>query len=244
MGNLHGWKSPCLHTKTHKAPTCCQQCRNIWARQEVHSKRCKATNCPVPRCRDFKEHRRRATEQIEARRRERYRMEINAIKERHRRATEQIERRERYRMDINAIKERHRRATEQIERRERMDINAIRELHRRATEQIEARRRERYRMDINAKRKFEVKQAIRNDDTDRNSDTSDEIEVLCEKTPEVCEAEKIEKAKRDGNFINLVHSEPAVERSKRQKVDDNQSARGTGCEGSMTRARRHLISRR
>jgi hypothetical protein len=125
-----------------------------------------------------------------------------------------------------------------------MDINAIRELHRRATEQIEARRRERYRMDINAKRKFEVKQAIRNDDTDRNSDTSDEIEVLCEKTPEVCEAEKIEKAKRDGNFINLVHSEPAVERSKRQKVDDNQSARGTGCEGSMTRARRHLISRR
>jgi hypothetical protein len=216
----------------------------------------------------IKERHRRATEQIE--RRERYRMDINAIKERHRRATEQIERRERYRMDINAIKERHRRATEQIERRERMDINAIRELHRRATEQIEARRRERYRMDINAKRKFEVKQAIRNDDTDRNSDTSDEIEVLCEKTPEVCEAEKIEKAKRDGNFINLVHSEPAVERSKRQKVDattirnfidlvhsepaverskrqkvdDNQSARGTGCEGSMTRARRHLISRR
>ena len=194
MGNLHGWKSPCLHTKTHKAPTCCQQCRNIWARQEVHSKRCKATNCTVPRCRDFKEHRRRATEQIEARRRERYRMEINAIKER------------------------HRRATEQIERRERMDINAIRELHRRTTEQIEARRRERYRMVINAKRKFEVKQAIRNDDTDRNSDTSDEIEVLCEKTPEVCEAEKIEKAKRDGNFINLVDSEPAVDRSKRQKT--------------------------
>ena len=194
MGNLHGWKSPCLHTKTHKAPTCCQQCRNIWARQEVHSKRCKATNCPVPRCRDFKEHRRRATEQIEARRRERYRMEINAIKER------------------------HRRATEQIERRECMDINAIRELHRRTTEQIEARRRERYRMVINAKRKFEVKQAIRNDDTDRNSDTSDEIEVLCEKTPEVCEAEKIEKAKRDGNFINLVDSEPAVDRSKRQKT--------------------------
>jgi len=132
-------------------------------------------------------------------------------------------------------------------------------------EQIKARRRERYRMDISAKRKFEVKQA-----TDSNSDTSDEIEVLCEKTPEACEAEKIEKAKRDGNFIDLVHSEPAVERSKRQKVDattirnfidlvhsepaverskrqkvdDNQSARGTGCEGSMTRARRRLISRR
>ena len=68
-------------------------------------------------------------------------------------------------------------------------------------------------MVINAKRKFEEKQA-----TDSNSDTSDEIEVLCEKTPEVCEAEKIEKAKRDGNFINLVDSEPAVDRSKRQKT--------------------------
>ena len=111
-------------------------------------------------------------------------------------------------------------------------------------EQIKARRRERYRMDISTKRKFEEKQATRNDDADSNSDTSDEIEVLCEKTPEACEAEKIEKAKRDGNFIDLVHSEPAVERSKRQKVDDNQSARGTGCEGSMTRARRRLISRR
>ena len=115
----------------------------------------------------------------------------------------------------------------------------LEEHRRRAMEQIKARRRERYRMDISAKRKFEVKQA-----TDSNSDTSDEIEVLCEKTPEACEAEKIEKAKRDGNFIDLVHSEPAVERSKRQKVDDNQSARGTGCEGSMTRARRRLISKR
>ena len=146
----------------------------------------------------------------------------------------------------------------------------LEEHRRRAMEQIKARRRERYRMDISAKRKFEVKQATRNDDADSNSDTSDEIEVLCEKTPEACEAEKIEKAKRDGNFIDLVHSEPAVERSKRQKVDattirnfidlvhsepaverskrqkvdDNQSARGTGCEGSMTRARRRLISRR
>lgn len=120
----------------------------------------------------------------------------------------------------------------------------LEEHRRRAMEQIKARRRERYRMDISTKRKFEEKQATRNDDADSNSDTSDEIEVLCEKTPEACEAEKIEKAKRDGNFIDLVHSEPAVERSKRQKVDDNQSARGTGCEGSMTRARRRLISRR
>ena len=93
------------------------------------------------------------------------------------------------------------------------------EEHRRRTmEQIKARRRERYRMDISTKRKFEEKQATRNDDADSNSDTSDEIEVLCEKTPEACEAEKIEKAKRDGNFIDLVDSEPTVDRSKRQKT--------------------------
>lgn len=129
-----------------KPPGWCVMCRTFGRLLYVHHKGCKATNCTVPRCRDFKERRRRAKEQNEAR------------------------------------------------------------------------RRERYRMDINAKRKFEEKQATRNDDADSNSDTSDEIEVLCEKTPEACEAEKIEKAKRDGNFINLVDSEPAVERSKRQKT--------------------------
>ena len=60
-----------------KAGGGCQLCRKMWTLLQVHSKGCKATNCPVPRCRDLKEYRRRATEQIEERRREQYRMYIN-----------------------------------------------------------------------------------------------------------------------------------------------------------------------
>ena len=64
-------------TCTQKAGGGCQLCRKMWTLLQVHSKGCKATNCPVPRFRDLKEYRRRATEQIEARRREQYRMHIN-----------------------------------------------------------------------------------------------------------------------------------------------------------------------
>jgi E1A/CREB-binding protein len=56
-----------------KAGGGCQLCRKMWTLLQVHSKGCTETDCPVPRCRDLKEYRRRAQDQVEERRREQYR---------------------------------------------------------------------------------------------------------------------------------------------------------------------------
>ena len=48
----------------------CNLCRKLWTLLQVHAKQCFQANCPVPRCKDLKEYRRRAAEQIEERRRQ------------------------------------------------------------------------------------------------------------------------------------------------------------------------------
>ena len=53
----------------------CHICRRIWALLQIHARGCKTTNCPVPRCKDLKEHLRRLARQqqaSEARRRAEY----------------------------------------------------------------------------------------------------------------------------------------------------------------------------
>ena len=58
----------------------CQLCRKTWTLLQLHSKQCMDDNCRVIRCRDLKEYRRRAQEQIEERRREQYRLYMNAAR--------------------------------------------------------------------------------------------------------------------------------------------------------------------
>lgn len=53
-----------------KATGGCGLCRRLWTLLQVHAKGCFQANCPVPRCQDLKEYRRRAAEQVEERRRQ------------------------------------------------------------------------------------------------------------------------------------------------------------------------------
>ena len=46
-----------------------------------------------------------------------------------------------------------------------------------------------------------------------------EIEVLAERSPEELEAERIERAKREGNFFNLADSQPLPGRRRRRRRD-------------------------
>ena len=65
---------------TVKSAGGCQLCRKTWTLLQIHSKGCMEDDCPVPRCRDLKEYRRRGQEQIEERRREQYRLYLNAAR--------------------------------------------------------------------------------------------------------------------------------------------------------------------
>jgi len=56
-----------------KATGGCGLCRRLWTLLQVHAKGCFQADCPVPRCRDLKEYRRRAAEQVEERRRQAFR---------------------------------------------------------------------------------------------------------------------------------------------------------------------------
>ena len=48
----------------------CMLCRRMWNLLQIHAKGCRTPNCPVPRCRDLKEYRRRAAQVQEDRRRQ------------------------------------------------------------------------------------------------------------------------------------------------------------------------------
>lgn len=63
-----------------KGPGGCQLCRKTWTLLQIHSKQCLEDDCPVPKCKDLKEYRRRSQEQIEERRREQYRLYLNAAR--------------------------------------------------------------------------------------------------------------------------------------------------------------------
>lgn len=65
---------------TIKSAGGCQLCRKTWTLLQIHSKQCMDDNCPVPKCKDLKEYRRRTQEQIEERRREQYRLYLNAAR--------------------------------------------------------------------------------------------------------------------------------------------------------------------
>lgn len=56
----------------------CQLCRKTWTLLQIHSKSCLEDECPVPKCRELKEYRRRVAEQGEERRREQYRLYLSA----------------------------------------------------------------------------------------------------------------------------------------------------------------------
>ena len=56
-----------------------------------------------------------------------------------------------------------------------------------------------------------LRRAARGDDDDDDKTGSQEIELLAERSPEELEAEKVEQAKRDGNFFNLADSQPVDE---------------------------------
>ena len=56
-----------------------------------------------------------------------------------------------------------------------------------------------------------LRRAARGDDDDNDKTGSQEIELLAERSPEELEAEKVEQAKRDGNFFNLADSQPVDE---------------------------------
>jgi hypothetical protein len=60
-------------TCTMRATGGCHICRRIWALLQIHARQCRQTTCPVPRCRDLKEHLRRLQRQqaaMESRRRQ------------------------------------------------------------------------------------------------------------------------------------------------------------------------------
>ena len=61
-----------------KAGGGCQLCRKTWTLLQIHSKSCLEDECPVPKCRELKEYRRRVAEQGEERRREQYRLYLSA----------------------------------------------------------------------------------------------------------------------------------------------------------------------
>jgi hypothetical protein len=50
-------------TCTMRATGGCHICRRIWALLQIHARQCRQTTCPVPRCRDLKEHLRRLQRQ-------------------------------------------------------------------------------------------------------------------------------------------------------------------------------------
>jgi len=56
-----------------------------------------------------------------------------------------------------------------------------------------------------------LRRAARGDADDDDKTGSQEIELLAERSPEELEAEKVEQAKRDGNFFNLADSQPVDE---------------------------------
>jgi len=56
-----------------------------------------------------------------------------------------------------------------------------------------------------------LRRAARGDADDDDKTDSQEIELLAERSPEELEAEKVEQAKRDGNFFNLADSQPVDE---------------------------------
>ena len=58
----------------------CPLCRKTWTLLQIHSKQCMDDNCPVPKCKELKEYRRRGQEKIEERRREQYRQYLNAAR--------------------------------------------------------------------------------------------------------------------------------------------------------------------
>ena len=50
----------------------CQMCKKMWCLLNLHAKSCSRADCPVPRCRELKELRRRQTARQEEQRRKAY----------------------------------------------------------------------------------------------------------------------------------------------------------------------------
>ena len=65
-------------TCTRKVTGGCQLCRRMWMLLQMHAKQCQAAECPVPRCRELREMRRRQIARQEDQRRVAYKGMLRA----------------------------------------------------------------------------------------------------------------------------------------------------------------------